>query len=88
MTTQLDWNDGSGDKITLTYGASEGTVTVAVSSDPYVGITPRSRDIVFQATTPSTTIRRTLTVVQTGKDLTIITRNDTAITHNDTAIGF
>ena len=88
MTTSLDWNDGSGDKLYLTYGASEGTQTVSVSSDPHTGYVERTRDIVFQVSAGGTTISRTLTVAQSGKDITIITRNDNAITRNEVAIGF
>lgn len=88
MTTQVDWNDGSGDKIYLTYGASEGTQTVSVSSDTHTGYESRSRDIVFQVSAGGTTISRTLTVVQSGKDITIITRNDVASTSNDVAVGY
>lgn len=88
MTTQVSWNDGSGDKIYLTYGASEGTQTIAVTSDPFAGYESRSRDIVFQVSAGGTTISRTLTVVQSGNSITIITRNDTAITRNAVAIGF
>jgi len=88
MTTSLDWNDGSGDKLYLTYGASEGTQTVSVSSDPNTGYVERTRDIIFQVSAGGTTISRTLTVTQSGKDITIITRNDNAITRNEVAIGF
>lgn len=88
MTTSLSWNDGSGDKIYLTYGAAEGTQTVSVSSDPCAGYLERSRDIVFQVSAGGTTISRTLTVVQSGKDITIITRNDVASTSNDVAVGY
>lgn len=88
MTTEVNWNDGSGDKIYLSYGASEGTQTVSVSSDPLAGYESRSRNIVFQVSAGGTTISRTLTVVQSGKNITIITRNDTAITRNDVAVGF
>lgn len=88
MTTQVDWNDGSGDKIYLTYGASEGTQTVSVSSDTHTGYESRSRDIVFQVSAGGTTISKTLTVVQSGKDITIITRNDVASTSNNVAVGY
>lgn len=88
MTTQVDWNDGSGDKIYLTYGASEGTQTVSVSSDTHTGYESRSRDIVFQVSAGGTTISKTLTVIQSGKDITIITRNDVASTSNDVAVGY
>jgi hypothetical protein len=88
MTTQLNWNDGTSDKITLTYGATEGTVSVAVSSDPFTGYTSRSRDIVFQVSAGGTTISRTLTVVQSAKDIIIITYNDTYITSNEVAVGY
>lgn len=88
MTTSLNWNDGTTDKLYLTYGASEGTQTISVTSDAHTGHIERSRDVVFQVAAGGTTISRTLTVTQSGKDITIITRNDTAITRNDVAIGF
>lgn len=88
MVTQVDWGDGSGEKIYLTYGSSEGTQTVAVSSDPHTGYVSRSKDITFSVTAGGTTISRVLTVVQSGKDITIITRNDTAFTRNEVAIGY
>ena len=88
MTTSLSWNDGSGDKIYLTYGAAEGTQTVSVSSDPCAGYLERSRDIVFQVSAGGTTISRTLTVVQSGKDITIITRNDVYSVDNEVAVGY
>lgn len=88
MVTQVDWNDGTGEKIYLSYGSSEGTQTISVSSDAHTGYIERSRDIVFQVSAGSTVIRKTLTVVQQGKDITIITRSDNAITRNGVAIGF
>lgn len=88
MTTQVEWGDGSGEKLYLTYGASEGTQTIAITSDPHTGYVTRSKDIVFSVTAGGTTINRTLTVTQSGKDITIITRNDTAFTRNDVAIGY
>ena len=88
MTTSLDWNDGSGEKLNLTYWASEGTQTVAVTSDAHTGYIQRSRDIVFQVTAGGTTISRTLTVTQSGKNITIITRNDVAMTSNEVAVGY
>lgn len=89
MTTSLSWNDGTTDKLYLTYGASEGNQTISVTSDAHTGYIERSRDVVFQVIAGGgTTITRTLTVTQSGKDITIITRNDTAITRNGVAIGF
>lgn len=88
MTTQVSWGDGSGDKITLTYSASEGNQTVQVTSDAHTGYESRSKDIVFSVTAGGTTISRTLTVVQSGKDITIITRNDVAVTVNNVAVGY
>lgn len=88
MTTQVAWGDGSGDKITLTYAAAEGTQTVAVSSDPCTGYVTRTKDITFQVTAGGTTISKVLTVVQSGKNITIITRNDLFVTYNDTAVGY
>lgn len=88
MTTSLSWNDGTTDKLYLTYGASEGTQTVQVTSDAHTGYVERSRDVVFQVTAGGTTISRTLTVTQLGKDITIITRNDVAVTSNEVAVGY
>lgn len=88
MVTEVPWNDGSGDKLYLSYSASEGNQTVQVSSDAYAGYDERTKDITFTAIAGQTTITRTLTVVQNGKDITIITRNDTAITDNDVAVGY
>lgn len=88
MTTQVAWGDGSGDKITLTYAAAEGTQTVAVSSDPCTGYVTRTKDITFQVTAGGTTITKTLTVTQSANDFLLITFNDTAITSNDVAVGY
>lgn len=88
MTTQIGWNDGSGDNIYLSYSASEGNQTVTITSDAYTGYVERTRDITFSATVGGTTISRVLTVVQQGKDITIITRNDVAMTENDVAVGY
>lgn len=88
MTTQIAWNDGSGDKIYLSYSASEGNQTVTITSDAHTGYVERTKDITFSATAGGTTISRVLTVVQSGKDITIITRNDVAMTENDVAVGY
>lgn len=88
MTTSIDWGDGSGEKIYLTYAASEGNQTVTVSSDAHTGYVERTKDITFTVVAGQTTITKTLTVKQTGKDFLVITFNDTAITHNETAVGY
>lgn len=88
MTTQVSWGDGSGENIYLTYGASEGNQTVSVTSDAHTGYIERTKDITFTATAGGTTISRTLTVVQNGKDITIITRNDVAMIENEVAVGY
>ena len=88
MTTQIGWNDGTGDSIYLSYTASEGNQTVTITSDAHTGYVERTRDITFSATAGGTTISRVLTVVQQGKDITIITRNDIAMTENDVAVGY
>ena len=88
MTTEVSWNDGTGDKIYLSYSASEGNQTVTITSDAHTGYVNRTKDITFSATAGGTTISRTLTVVQSGKDITIITRNDVAMTENDVAVGY
>lgn len=88
MTTTVDWNDGSGEKLYLTYGASEGTQTIAITSDPHTGYVTRTKDIVFSVSAGGLSISKTLTVSQSAKDITIITFNDTTITHNDTAVGY
>lgn len=88
MTTQVGWDDGTGDKITLTYAASEGTQTVTVSSDPCTGFVSRTKNITFQVTGGGATISRVLTVTQSGRDFLLITFNDSAITSNDVAVGY
>jgi hypothetical protein len=88
MVTEVSWNDGSGDKIYLSYSASEGNQTVTITSDAHTGYVTRTKDINFTVTAGSTTITRTLTVNQTGKDIIIITRNDVAMTENDVAVGY
>ena len=88
MTTTVGWGDGSGQNIYLTYSASEGNQTIAVSSDALSGYVERTKDITFTVTGGGTTITRTLTVVQTAKNITIITYNDKAITSNDVAVGY
>jgi len=88
MTTQVEWGDGSGEKIYLTYSASEGNQTVQVTSDAHTGYIERTKDITFTVSAGQTTITRTLTVIQAGKDITIITRNDVAMTENDVAVGY
>ena len=87
-TTTIPWGDGSGDNIYLTYSASTGDQTVLVSSDAHTGYVERTKDITFSATAGGTTISRVLTVVQQGKDITIITRNDVAMTENEVAVGY
>lgn len=88
MVTEIQWNDGTGEKIYLSYGASEGNQTVTITSDAHTGYVERTKDITFSATAGGTTISKTLTVVQSGKDITIITRNDVAMTENDVAVGY
>lgn len=88
MVTEVPWNDGTGEKIYLTYGASEGNQTVTITSDAHTGYVTRTKDITFTVSAGSTTITRTLTVNQIGKNITIITRNDVAMTENDVAVGY
>lgn len=47
MTTEIDWGDGSNDKIRLTYDAPDGNRIVAVSSDANTG-PARTKTITFQ----------------------------------------
>ena len=48
MVSEVAWGDGTGDKIYLTYSASEGSQTVAVSSDANTGAA-RSKVVTFSA---------------------------------------
>lgn len=66
MTTQVDWNDGTGDKITLTYSSAEGTQVVAVSSAPNNSTSPRTKVVTFSASGMSP---QTLSVTQAGVDV-------------------
>lgn len=88
MVTEVPWNDGTGEKIYLTYGASEGNQTVTITSDAHTGYVERTKDINFTVVAGQTTITRTLTVNQSGKNITIITFNDTAMTSNEVAVGY
>lgn len=88
MITQIGWDDGTGEKIYLSYAASEGNQTVTITSDAHTEYVERTKDITFSATAGGTTISRVLTVVQQGKDITIITRNDVAMTENEVAVGY
>lgn len=88
MTTQVSWGDGSGENIYLTYGASEGNQTISVTSDAHTGYVERTKDITFKVIAGQTTITRTLTVIQSGKDITIVTYNDNAIKSNEVAVGY
>ena len=85
MTTQVDWGDGSGEKITLTYEAAEGNQVISVSSAANTGYVERRKTITFSAVGASSV---TLDVKQLGKDIVIITRNDKAFTRNDVAVGY
>ena len=88
MVTEVPWNDGTGEKIYLTYGASEGNQTVTITSDAHTGYVERTKDINFTVSAGGTTITRTLTVNQSGKNITIITFNNTAMTSNEVAVGY
>ena len=48
LSQEIAWGDGSGDKIYITAGASEGNQTVQVSSDPNTGAA-RTKTITFAA---------------------------------------
>ena len=88
MITQIGWDDGTGEKIYLSYAASEGNQTVTITSDAHTGYIDRRKDITFSVSAGNKTINAVLTVVQSGKNITIITRNDTATTDNDVAVGY
>lgn len=87
-TTAIDWNDGSGGKIYLSYSASEGDQAISVSSDANTGYTERTKAVTFQSASGTPTVTATLTVRQPGKNITVITYNDTAMTSNDVAVGY
>ena len=88
MTTQVDWNDGTGEKLTLTYSAAAGNQTISVSSPANAGYVSRTRIVTFTTTAGSPAVTATLEVTQAGKDITIITRNDVYSTDNDVAVGY
>lgn len=85
MTTEIEWGDGSGDKITFTYSAASGNQTILVSSAANTGYSDRTKTVTISASgaTPVT-----LTITQSSKSITIITFNDTAMTQNDVAVGY
>lgn len=90
MVKQIDWGDGSGDKITLTYSATSGNQTVLVSSVANAGANPRSKIIKFTVVAGNVTIERELTVMQPAKSngLVVITRNNEFVTYDYTGIGY
>ena len=88
MVQEIEWGDGSGQKLYLTYTAASGNQTVSITSDALAGYEPRSKDLVFSASAGGTTVTSTLRVTQTAKDITIVTFNDKAITRNDVAVGY
>ena len=47
MTSEVNWGDGSGDKIYLTYAEASGDQTVSVSSDANAGSEARSKTVTF-----------------------------------------
>lgn len=61
----IDWGDGTGEKITLTYNAASGNQTVQVSSAKNTTTSKRSKTITF-ATTAGGSVTRTITVTQKG----------------------
>lgn len=85
MTTQIDWGDGTGDKITLTYDAAAGNQTILVSSAANAGYEDRTKTITFSASGAESV---TLTVTQSSKNIIIITRNDVATSYDDVAVGY
>lgn len=66
MTTEIDWGDGSNDKIRLTYDAPDGNRIVAVSSDANTRSSSRSKSINFK----TGSIIRTLVVNQDAAEPT------------------
>lgn len=64
---QIDWNDGSGGKIYLSYSASEGDQNISVSSDANMGSSPRSKTINFSTCAGSPSRIATLIITQQGK---------------------
>lgn len=90
MVKQIDWGDGSGDKITLTYSATSGNQTVLVSSVVNAGAHPRSKIIKFTVVAGNVTIERELTITQPANSngIVVITRNNEFVTYDYTGIGY
>lgn len=63
MTQTIDWGDGSGDKITLTYSAASGAQDVSITSAKNTGSSTRSKTVSFK-TTAGGTVTKTVTVTQ------------------------
>lgn len=63
MTQQIDWGDGSGDKIQLDFNAASGAQDVRVSSDPNMSENTRTKTVSF-ATIAGGLVTRILTVRQ------------------------
>lgn len=89
MTQEVAWNDGTGDKIYLTYAASAGNQTIAVSSDAYGGYIDRTRNITFTYIVGASSVTKTLTVLQkAGSDIIIPVYEGVYPAYNDVARGF
>lgn len=68
-TQQIDWGDGSGGKIYLSYAASTGDQSISVSSDANTGTTPRSKIITISTVEGSPSQSVQLIVSQPGKSV-------------------
>lgn len=81
MTTEIFWNDGSLDKIYLSYSEQDYNTVCTITSDQNLHQT-RSTTITFTTTNSNPTIA-TLTLLQEEMSGIVITRNDIVITNNN-----
>lgn len=70
---QIDWNDGTGGKIQLSYSASTGDQVISVSSDANPVYLERKKTVTFQTTSGTPSLTATLTIKQSGKDVILPT---------------
>ena len=75
-TQQIAWDDGSGDKIYVTYPSASGDQTLSVSSDANTGSTPRSKIITIATLVGSPSKSVQLNVSQPGQSLPNYAYND------------
>lgn len=84
----FDWEDDSGDVVTITYDGTAGTSTTTVRSDANDSYEDRSITVDFETTAgnPKAVARQTIT--QYGNDIDVISYDNKTITYNNKVLGY